>query len=198
MRSLQPSLVTPPSVPLVSLSEAKLHLRVDSDDDDDLIEALVAAAVSYLDGWSGTLGRCLVSQTWKESFSAFPSCTRLRLRLVPVGSITSVVYRDSSNVEQTLSSSLYSGPLLDAHGAYLALDDDEVWPDTYDRDDAVTVTYVAGYGAAASDVPQAIRQAALLMIGHWYENREAVAAGIIVEVPLGATFLLNPFRRICP
>lgn len=197
MIALAPSLVTAPAVPLLSVAEAKAHLRVDHDDDDVLIEGLIDAATAHLDGWSGILGRCLVNQTWEESFSCFPRGDRLRFRLWPVVSISSVTYRDADDAEQTLSAALYAGPLADGAGAYLALNDGEVWPSTYTRDDAVTVTYVAGHGAAASDVPAAIRHAALLMIGHWYAQREAVsAAGQSAEVPIGVSALLAPYRRL--
>jgi uncharacterized phiE125 gp8 family phage protein len=57
------------------------------------------------------------------------------------------------------------------------------------------VRFTAGYGDTASDVPQTIRQAILLAVGHWYENREAtVAVGNVRELPLGIEALLWPYR----
>ena len=63
-------LVTAATEPILTLEEAKLHLRVDHDDDDDLIEALVAAVTARLDGRDGILGRCLRAQTWELVLSA--------------------------------------------------------------------------------------------------------------------------------
>lgn len=57
-------LITPPASPVVSLADLKAHLRVDHSDEDALIASLEAAAVSYLDGWGGVLGRCILAQTW--------------------------------------------------------------------------------------------------------------------------------------
>ncbi len=37
----------------------------------------------------------------------------------------------------------------------------------------ITVEYAAGY-TTGNACPQSIRQAMLLLIGHWYQNREAV------------------------
>jgi uncharacterized phiE125 gp8 family phage protein len=68
---------------------------------------------------------------------------------------------------------------------------------TCDRADAVTIEFTAGYGAAASAVPAEIKQAMYLMIGHWYENRESVNVGNIVnELPFAAQALLEPFQRM--
>ena len=60
---LPPVRTVVPSVddPLLTTAEAKAHCRVDTSDDDTLIASLVKAATAHLDGWSGILGRCLVS-----------------------------------------------------------------------------------------------------------------------------------------
>ncbi|RYF75072.1 MAG: phage gp6-like head-tail connector protein [Comamonadaceae bacterium] len=39
----------------------------------------------------------------------------------------------------------------------------------------------------------AINSAALLILGHLYANRESVAQGQAVEVPMGAQWLLTPY-----
>lgn len=56
--------VTAPTADLVPLADMKVYLRVDHDDEDALIGDLTAAAVAYLDGWGGVLGRCIMPQTW--------------------------------------------------------------------------------------------------------------------------------------
>lgn len=58
-------LITPPTGPVVSLADLKAHLRVDGADEDTLIASLEAAAVAYLDGWGGVLGRAILPQTWE-------------------------------------------------------------------------------------------------------------------------------------
>ena len=63
-----------------------------------------------------------------------------------------------------------------------------------DAPGAVTLTMVAGYGAAA-DVPYSIRQAILLMVAHWFVNREAASPVSLKELPLGVAALLSPYRR---
>lgn len=188
---LAPILVTAPDSKPVMLDEVKKHLRVDFDDDDALINALIAAATDHLDGYTGLLGRALVTQTWRQDFRCFGD--RLALPLWPVAEIESVVYYDSANVEQTLSVDVYE-LLADARGACVALKPDQSWPSVYSRADAVRVTYIAGVAAEA--VPPAIRAAIMLHVGHLYENREAVAKAGVSLLPLGVAALIAPYRRV--
>lgn len=187
---LSPVLIEGPTSAPVSLDEAKAHCRVDHAEDDALISGLIAAATAHLDGYTGILGRALVSQTWRQDFGRF--CASMRLPLAPVASEPTISYWDTDLVQQDVDPSLYS-LLSDARGPFISLQPGQSWPASARRPDAVSVTYVAGYG---DDVPRPIRQAILLMVGHWYENREAVAAGDQRELPLAASALIAPYRRV--
>ena len=68
---LKPVLVSPPSVLPVTLSDMKNHSRVEAGDEDDTIEAYLTAATAHLDGYSGILGRALISQQWRQDFPNF-------------------------------------------------------------------------------------------------------------------------------
>lgn len=176
----------------LSLDEAKAHLNIDHSDDDVLVLALIDAAVSHLDGYSGIMGRALLTQTWKINAKCFESCMRL-----PVGnllSVTSVKYYDASNVQQTLASTVY-GAYSDTSGPYIALKYNQSWPSVYTREDAVEITWTAGYGPAATDIPPAIVHAIRMMIGHWYANRETTSEVVTTEIPFAATALLSGLRR---
>ena len=180
---------------LITTAEAKAQCRIDSSDEDTLIDALISAAISHLDGYSGVLGRALVTQTWQQDFSGF--CAKMRLPVGNLIEVTEVTYYDASNAEQTLDAAVYA-TFADSLGPYVALKPDQTWPSIYTRSDAVRVTWTAGYGAAAS-VPAAIKQAALLLVSHWYDNRSGVAVGETpTEMPLAVNSLLAPFRRVGP
>lgn len=188
----RPVLVTPPAAPIVSLAEAKAHLRIDGSDDDALVIALVAAAEGHFDGWTGVLGRALVTQTWRQDFDAF--CRNLHLPLAPVASITSVTYEDAAGITQTVDSGSYR-LLTDDRGPYVRMADGFSAPSLAPAPPAVHVTYVAGYGAG-SDVPAPIRAAILLQVGDLYENREATIVGTIVTPNPTSDRLISPFRRV--
>jgi hypothetical protein len=51
------------------------------------------------------------------------------------------------------------------------------WPQTQDVINAFTVRFTAGYGTTAASVPYDVKAAIKLLIGHLYENREAVIVG---------------------
>ena len=109
----------------------------------------------------------LITQTWVQKFYGFEDPLQLVKR--PIQSISSITYYDTGNSQQTLSSSVYS---FDAQRRQIHLAYDQSWPDTVSRWDCVAVTFVCGFGDAASDVPEMYKQAMLLQIGFNFENRD--------------------------
>ena len=49
--------------------------------------------------------------------------------------------------------------------------------------DPVAVTYIAG----ADSCPEMARQAIMLLVGHWYQNRESVQTGAVTAVEIAQT-----------
>lgn len=175
---LVPVRTVAPATAVVSTAEAKAHLRVDHNDDNTLIDALVQAATDRLDGYNGILGRALVTQTWRADFSGFAlswcywDATRyygnvVRLPLGPVQTISSIKYWDTDNADQTVAVTNYA-LITDATGPIVVLNQGYSWPSTYNRFDAVRVTFVAGYGAASA-VPEAIKAAIKLHVEQLYQ-----------------------------
>ncbi len=186
-------LVTPPAEPVVSLAEIKRHVRAtEFDDDDDYLQALVVAATGLVDGPHGWLGRALVAQTWAYVLDKFPTDRRIYLPLAPTTSITSVAYTDTDG-NSTPFTAFEALGLNSTERAYLTPEYGESWPTAQDVEGAVTVTFVAGYGAASS-VPKGIKQAIMLMVGHWYENREDVGDSKLAPMPMASEALLMPYR----
>jgi len=192
LHALTPYRVTPPAGLPVSLAEAKQHLRVEHAVDDALINALIEAATSHLDGWAGILGRCLINQVWAVQLPGFAGQDYLRLPFPDV-SAAAISYRDAAGASQALP----SGETLlvnDSLGGALWLVADAAWPVTARRPDAVTVTFTAGYGADAAAVPAPIRTAILLIVGDLYKNREAQVPERMRDNPFLA-MTLAPYRR---
>lgn len=187
MDDLITRVITGPVIEPVTLSEAKLHLRVDTSADDALITALIAAAREMIEERTGL---ALLTQTRDALALAFPAERYIELLYPPVQSVTGVYYTETDgSSEQTLSAAAYT---LSVWNARITLKSGYAWPSGEMR---VRVRYVCGYTAAAS-VPQRLRQAVLLLIGHWYENREATQNGTVLrEIPLAVEALINLERR---
>jgi uncharacterized phiE125 gp8 family phage protein len=160
-------LITAASALAVSLAEAKLHLRVDVAEEDALITAFITSATEAAEQITG---RALMPQTWELTLDAFPDA--LELTRVPVASVTSLKYYDSTGVQQTLSNTLYTLDSADDAGfAYVVPVYAGSWPSTRDQINAVALRYVAGYADAAS-VPESIKAWIKLMVGAMYESRQ--------------------------
>lgn len=193
---MQLILIEPPTEQVITTDEAKLWLRVDGDEEDATIAALIAAATSRFDGRDGVLGRCLAPQTWRLELPRFP-LGELKLPLPPTISIEAVEYTDGDGQTQELQDFRtvlggWSGArLLPALGA--------AWPATADVPDAVRVTFRAGYvtdaSPAALAVPDAIKQAMLLLITDWFEERRNfTVGGAMSPLPVATEALIAPFR----
>lgn len=186
----------PSDLPL-TLAEAKAHLRVDLVDqnDDALITRLISAATRIAENYTG---RPFISQTWEKAIDAFPDKGgAIELEKPPVQSVVQLKYIDINGQEQALNPDALE---LDAQSetAWLVPAYGYVWPVTLDKINAVKVQFICGYGNADA-VPDDIKAAMLLLIGHLYENREAVIVDARVqafELPLGVQMLLEPYRLL--
>lgn len=188
---LAPVRVAPPETQPVSVAELKTHLRIDSAESDAELTMVIASAISRVDGWSGTLGRCLIRQVWRQDYSCFPACDRIVLPF-PSVTATEVKYSDTSNAEQTLSASDYSLHET-AAGTVLVLAGAASWPSVYDRADAVRIAMTVGYGLNADDVPAQIRWAIMMLAADLWRNREAGSASD--DATAYADRITHPFRR---
>jgi uncharacterized phiE125 gp8 family phage protein len=199
--------VAPTAEPL-TLAEAKQHLRVDGGYDDALVSRLVTAAREYAERETR---RQLMPATYRLTLDYFPGRfwvtqyealpreraweygryfrdRALLLPRPPLQSVSAVTYVDTSGATQTLDPALY---LVDAESepGRLAPAYNQQWPSVQERVNTVQVTYVAGYASAAL-VPSSVKLAMLLLVGSWFEHREAADAGGLAPVPMAVDALL--------
>jgi hypothetical protein len=210
------SLIAPPSVEPVSLAQATAQCRVVDAAENAIFNGLITAARQYAERITG---RAFINQTWQQSFDRFPPMVRfgpgsgmrredftdgeyglgraILLFKAPLVSVTQIQYLDNTNTLQTLASSTYTvdpaavpGVITESYTGTVL----NQWPDTFGVRNAVTVQYLAGYGASGSNVPVDLQQALLLIIAHWYVNREEVVDGAMARVPMAAAEILESYR----
>lgn len=206
-------LITAPTNPVLTTSEAKAHLRVSSSAEDTLIDSMVLAATKLVEYETG---RRLITQTWEKIIDGIPliypkssdwwegtrdgALSDLRseadfisLDLAPVASITTVTSYDTANSSAVWDSSNY---FLDAYKepARLVKNLGSSWPTSLRARAAIIVRFVAGYGSNGSDVPDDLRQAVRLILAHLYERRGDSEDSI--KIPSTASFLMEPYRLV--
>ena len=184
-------LVTAPVALPISLAEAKSQLRVEHNDDDTIISRLISVAVSYVDA-QGALGACMMTQTWGQWLGQNPSTVTLLLG--PVQTVSAIKYYDTNNALQTDTLSNYN--VLGTSGRTVVSPKTGFsWPTTFQRDDAIKIEYVIGYGATRADIPSSVRHALLMLVAHYYENREIELVGVNSKtLPFGFDDLIGTER----
>ena len=186
-------LLTGPAEEPVSVEEAKAHLRVSTAADDALIGSLIAAAREHVEA---RCRRALVTQVWDLYLDAFPAGEEIELAMPPLRAVESVTFFRDDGTSGVMSSLEY---VVDGGGGRGAVVRGRGggWPSAeLGPRNGVRVRFEAGYGGA-EDVPRAIRQAVLLIVGALYENREQVivAQGVnLALLPFGIEALLAPYR----
>lgn len=169
------TVATTPAEPPISVAEAKAFLRVEHDDDDEEILAMIEAETARLDGRDGILGRALVTQEWVLTLDAFPAAY-IELPLPPCQSVEFLTYLDAAGDEQDITDfRAYGLGGSDPVRLYPAAGSS--WPDTAELPGAVTVEFTAGYGDPA-DVPAIIREGIKAAVAARYDKREPASSPV--------------------
>lgn len=199
-------LVTPPIDEPVTLAEAKLHLRVDFDEDDALILALISAARQAAETITG---RQFITARWKMVLDRFAgqegmvnSCDSnfslpnhaILLFKCPVQTITAIQYLDMNGAMQTMPPAHY---VLETacEPARVTPVFGQIWPVSLPQIGAVNVTFDAGYGSS-QDVPEGIKSWIKIRVGSLYAHREEIAVinrGRVDPLPF-IDGLLDPYK----
>ena len=165
---MNPKRTGQPAAPVLTLADAKAHLKVTFSDvnNDAYITTLVDVATRAAED---RLQRTLISTPWCLTLDTFPDA--FRLMYPPILTAVAVRYRDVAGTEQTLDPADYQLDKVSEPG-YLVPAPGRSWPVTEaGRVNAVAVDYTAGYGSSAAAVPAPIRHWILLALTDMYERR---------------------------
>jgi len=183
-------LLTAPAVEPVSLVEAKAFLRVEHDDDDDIITALIAAARSHVEAQTR---RALITQTWRLVRDAWPGDGRLKVAPAPLRDIAAARVFDADGFAHAIDTQAFTIDMSDTSPVIGFAPWSLAGPGRMVA--GIEIDVEVGYGDAPADVPEPLRQAVRLLIAHWYENRGLAAIGTSVALlPGTVAALLAHFR----
>ena len=176
---------------IVSLQETKEYLKVDTDDDDDLLINLLEAAETFLDGRDGILGRAVRLQTWRLDLPCF--FNPIELPLPPTILVDYIRYFNTDNTLTFLPADQYIVVYRGSQGAWIQPAKNVTYPDTYIRPDAVRILFQAGYVSFDSPgndlILVTIKQAVLLIVRTWYDG------GLNEPIPDAVYALIAPIRN---
>ncbi len=205
------SVITPPSLPAVSLAFAKKHIRALGDFDDNLIEMWVQGATQVFEEYTGRQVITAIREVWLDRFpytyyawhgtQQVLQPAAIELPFPPLQSVVSITYVDGDGATQTVDSANYrienpSGPQCDRGwvepvGGY-------EWPATAVQRASVRVQFECGYGDTEDDVPEMIKGCLLFLVANYDQYRVASEdiRGTMQEVDFGPTTIMAPFKSI--
>jgi uncharacterized phiE125 gp8 family phage protein len=186
-------LIEAPAVEPVSLAEVKEHLRVDGADEEPLIVALITTARLTIEHLAGL---ALMTQRWAVLLDAWPDGRAIELPVAPVASIDALRVYDDADTASLIEPAEYFADLA-SRPARLVRRSSHPWPAPGRVANGIEIELTAGFGAVPDDVPDTLRWAVLMLVGHWFENRAAVEAGAqLRHVPLAVQAVLGPYRKV--
>lgn len=171
-------IVTPPTEEPVTLDMVKAQSRVTHSLDDALLLAYISAARDYLEI---VTRRQFLSTTYQWTGLQNPPGT-IVLDRSPVQSVSEIAVMQGSVVESVLDPTTYM-ILPGTDPAAVAL----LTP--VPAMALLRVTFIAGW-ATTEVMPPSLIQATLLLVSHFYEQREASTAQKLEKIPYGVEALI--------
>lgn len=147
------------------IADVKAALRIESDEDDEILARLIADAIQQCETitWRTIRERtlCLILDDFE--------CREIHLPRPKCNAVTSVEYYDITNTLRTLSPSWYQVDIVSQPGE-VELAYGYYWPNTYPRNDAVKITYTAGY-RDGDEIPECIFSAVCIYVAAIIYNK---------------------------
>ncbi len=183
------TLTTPPAARPVSLAEAKAHLKVDASEEDGLVAEMIAAATRRVEF---ECDLALITQRWRLLRDCWPRSGVVGIPIHPVRTVEAVKILTEDGL-MIVDPALWEADLASRPARLRALSG---FPEPARRMNVVQVDLTCGFGDVPADVPADLRQAVLLIVAHWFENREGNAEQARAGIPAEARDILRAWRRV--
>lgn len=183
-------LINPPASEPLSLADAKRFLRVEHDDDDDVILSIIGAARGYIESHTRT---ALITQTWRLVRDAWPANGVVRVVPAPVQSVSAARVYDGEHSAIDIDPGVFVADLATSEICAPAFS----LPQPRRAKAGIEMDVVIGFGDQAEDVPAPLRQAVRHLVAHWYENRGlAVVGHNVALMPASVNAMLTAYRVV--
>lgn len=180
-------LIEPPATEPITLAEAKAFLRVEHDDDDNLVSALIVGARREVEA---AIRRVLITQTWRIVLDRWPSSARIVSPVNPLASLVAARVKAADGAPAELDPASFTLDTASVPGVIAFERANVAEPGRTLA--GIELDVVAGYGTAAA-VPEPLRQATQLLIARYYEHRDRIETD---ELPATVAALLAPYRVV--
>lgn len=184
---MNPIAIDGPVVEPVSLADMKAYLRIDGDDEDELVAALIMAARITIERAARI---ALIAQTWRLRLSAWPRDRVVPLPLRPVMSVEAVRVATGTAPPAAVDTDLYR---LDETGQPARLLVEADVPDPTPRTGGIEIDLVVGFGAGPASVPEPLILATRRLVAFWFEARGDEPGRAASGLPADVASLLAPF-----
>lgn len=187
---MRPVLLAPPAIEPMTLQEAKLYLRIDQADEDELVRGLLVAARLLVEAASG---RQWIDQTWRLILDAWPSSGMFRLPVAPARQVTGVRVFSREGAATQLAAAVVA---LETGADPPALWVTQAVPQPGRFRSGLEIDVLCGFGPTQAALPEGLRQAILCLTARWYEQRGDSPEGMDASLPADVMALMRPHRRV--
>lgn len=180
-----------PAIEPVSLNDTKSFLRIDAADDDILVASLITAARIYIET---TIGKILITEQWSYFKDCWPQSGILHLPLSPLKSVDEIRLHQENETFEIISTEDYATDLVSNQPRikFLKQTNHQTKTSAFNQ---IEVRFTAGFGDTEEAVPNDLRQALLMLVSHWYEQREPIGlGGTFNEIPTTVSALIANYK----
>lgn len=186
------SMLAGPQIEPISVAEAKLFLRIDHDAENEIVAALITTARLHVERMTR---RIMLAQSWRLYLDALPASRIAKIGIGPVREVTQVTCYDQNGDPEIIPPEDY---VVDVSAVPARIKFRPQALQNQKRElNGYEIDFTAGFGATTLDVPADLRQAILMLVAHWYENRSAVSTDVsVAATPNGICELIQPYRVV--